>query len=491
MRKFCVCIAIMLVLATLPLAGHAAPLYKIKELPLTRVTDMNDKGEILGGSLGIQLWLPKPAYGLPASLNVIQAALPGGIAPYVCQALNNKGEIVGRLASENRVVGMFLWLPEPTYGSDAGLNVVPLRFVSEINDDGQIAGDVYDQGAWWAAIWSPETAHGVGPGVHLLGADRFSGALAINNKCQAVGYSGNKVFLWLPEADYNMSAGLHTIAERELGESCSPIMINDIGDVLGYRAVWDRDADTTTVRLFLWLPEARYGLQQGMNVLDIGLQASSAELAVGVSASINNSGRMAGTLSAITDFPPIVIPMLIPNRTESEWVWYKTGFIWDNGTLYNPLEILDGSKVGWSEVYPQTINNKDQIAGWGVLNGERHTFLMTPIRNYVVSIDIKPGDATNCINLTSKGVLPVAILTTTDFDVAKVNIASVLFAGAPPCKSSLQDVDRDGDLDLILHFKTQSLRLGASSTSAVLTGETLDGDHLEGTDSVSVIMPRN
>lgn len=490
MRKFCVCIAIMVTLATLPLAGHATPLYKIKELPLTRMTDMNDKGEILGGSLGINLWLPKPAYGLPAGLNVIQASLPGGIAPYICQALNNKGEIVGRLASGNRVVGMFLWLPEPEYGLNSGLSVVPLEFVSQINDDGQIAGDVYDGGAWWAAIWSPETAHGVGPGVHLLGADRFSGALAINNKCQAVGYSGNKVFLWLPEADYNMSAGLHTIAERELGESCSPIMINDIGDVLGYRAVWDTDADTTTVRLFLWLPNARYGLQPSMNALDIGLQAPLAELAVGVSASINDGGRMAGTISTSASGHSI-IPIGVPSLTLTDATIYRYSFIWDQGTMYDPIETLDSTRDGWSEIHPQTINNKDQIAGWGVLNGERHTFLMTPIRNYVVSIDIKPGDATNSINLTSKGVIPVAILTTTDFDVAKVNIASVVFAGAPPCKSSLQDVDLDGDLDLILHFKTQSLRLGAYSTSAVLTGETLDGDHLEGTDSVSVIMPRN
>src|SRR5512138_4044912 len=36
-----------------------------------------------------------------------------------------------------------------------------------------------------------------------------------------------------------------------------------------------------------------------------------------------------------------------------------------------------------------------------------------------VTIDIKPGDASNRINLSARGLLPVAVLTTRDFDASR------------------------------------------------------------------------
>lgn len=104
-----------------------------------------------------------------------------------------------------------------------------------------------------------------------------------------------------------------------------------------------------------------------------------------------------------------------------------------------------------------------------------------------VSIDIKPGSYPNSINLESRGVVPVAVLTTDEFDASTVDPVTVLFAGAAPLRWATEDVDYDGDLDLIFHFKTQELDLDMYSTEATLTGQTFDGIPIEGTDTVNIV----
>jgi len=121
-----------------------------------------------------------------------------------------------------------------------------------------------------------------------------------------------------------------------------------------------------------------------------------------------------------------------------------------------------------------------------------------------VVIDVKPGSDTNVINIKSKGVVPVAILTTGSFDAGTVDPESVQFADATPVRWKLEDVDGDGDKDMLLHFKTQELNLvsaqevgalsaqsaesGANaSKKAKLTGKTADGYQVSASDSVRII----
>ena len=112
--------------------------------------------------------------------------------------------------------------------------------------------------------------------------------------------------------------------------------------------------------------------------------------------------------------------------------------------------------------------------------------------NACVDIDIKPGSDPNSINLKSKGVVPVAVLTTADFDAANVDATTVVFAGAEPDKWQMCDVDGDGDIDMLFHFKTQELVLDADSTEATLTGETLGDNPIVGTDNVNMVpKPKN
>jgi hypothetical protein len=59
------------------------------------------------------------------------------------------------------------------------------------------------------------------------------------------------------------------------------------------------------------------------------------------------------------------------------------------------------------------------------------------------------------INLASNGVIAVTLFATADFDASSVDVGTVLFAGAYAVHSALEDVDHDGDLDMVLHFRTQ------------------------------------
>jgi uncharacterized protein YjdB len=120
-----------------------------------------------------------------------------------------------------------------------------------------------------------------------------------------------------------------------------------------------------------------------------------------------------------------------------------------------------------------------------------------------ILIDVKPGSDENRINIHSRGVTPVAILTTSTFDARNVDPATVRFAGAAPVRGNrdgderehddgdrdtkLEDVDGDGDKDMVLHFRTRELNLKPGDVLAELTGRTVTGKPFVGRDRVLVV----
>lgn len=131
--------------------------------------------------------------------------------------------------------------------------------------------------------------------------------------------------------------------------------------------------------------------------------------------------------------------------------------------------------------------------------------MSTPVTHSIlviqpVNIDVKPDSSHNKVNVKSQGVIPVAILTTAGFDAAQVIGSSVQLEGVSASHFALEDVDRDGDLDLILHFRTQDLldALGLSLNSGdsinvatKLTGETIDQVMIEGIDTINFFLTGN
>lgn len=121
---------------------------------------------------------------------------------------------------------------------------------------------------------------------------------------------------------------------------------------------------------------------------------------------------------------------------------------------------------------------------------------VTAAPEMTMTIDIKPGNEQNNINLKSNGVVPVAILATDDFDVATIDPATARLAGASPAKWKLEDVNHDGDDDILFHFYTEELNLNEDSTEATMTVQLLTtlsaaqaggGAVVSGTDKVKII----
>jgi Ca-activated chloride channel family protein len=114
-----------------------------------------------------------------------------------------------------------------------------------------------------------------------------------------------------------------------------------------------------------------------------------------------------------------------------------------------------------------------------------------------VDIDIKPGSDPNSINCQNLNeVIAVAILTTDEFDVSEVDHTTVTFEGATPkdinkktgeTRRKEEDVDFDGDIDLVFHFHNGETNLTCASTEGTLVGFTYDGTPIEGTDAVRMV----
>ena len=115
--------------------------------------------------------------------------------------------------------------------------------------------------------------------------------------------------------------------------------------------------------------------------------------------------------------------------------------------------------------------------------------IVISVLDYSGSIDVKPGSDENPINLGSNGVIAVVIYTTDGFDATTVDVSTVKFgpSEAAPVHYAYEDVDEDGDTDLVLHFRTQEAGISAYDTSVTLTGETDSGTAFTGTDTIKIV----
>ena len=177
------------------------------------------------------------------------------------------------------------------------------------------------------------------------------------------------------------------------------------------------------------------------------------------------------------------------------------------------VELAEGASCQISYRFTPTELGEVTATTSGSINGQSFAFSfrgagIAPI--LAASLDIRPQGCPNPVNLRSRGLLPAAILGTTDFDVKEVNPASIRLEGVPPVRWNFEDVATpyegpfsmplnrmdctdegpDGFEDITLVFNIQEvLRAlrnvqGDDVVLVTITGELLDGTLFEGADVV-------
>lgn len=107
-----------------------------------------------------------------------------------------------------------------------------------------------------------------------------------------------------------------------------------------------------------------------------------------------------------------------------------------------------------------------------------------------VSIDVKPGDTPTTVEANREGMLPVAILSTAQFDAATVDPASIRVGPtgteAEPFRAMADDINRDERMDLLILVRLQEMKVKCDDKVIRLTAKTQAGADIEGSEAVTV-----
>ncbi|WP_445245660.1 putative Ig domain-containing protein, partial [Microcoleus sp. OTE_8_concoct_300] len=256
--------------------------------------------------------------------------------------INNNGQVVGFLTTSTGSTRAFLWnstsgMQELTGSSNSALS---------INNNGVAVGFFkVNQFQFHASRWQNAQAFPL-----ITPIDKSSWATGINDSGQIVGYTdinGNPIRAFLYESGEMKDA-------RDLGT---------LNSTSTTRA-WDINNQSQVVgqsgsKAFFWSSNG--------GIKDLGSLGSGSSQAL----AINNQTQVVG------------------KSNDSAFIWSDSN---SNGQS-DPGEMTDlntliPSNAGWSLTEAQDINDAGQIVGTGIINGQTHAFLLTPIPSSPVDLSV-------------------------------------------------------------------------------------------------------
>jgi hypothetical protein len=117
-----------------------------------------------------------------------------------------------------------------------------------------------------------------------------------------------------------------------------------------------------------------------------------------------------------------------------------------------------------------------------------------PPQMQVINIDVKPGSSARArVKPKSKGVIPVVLLSSSEFNALNVNRSSLTFGATGDekslrsCSKDGEDVNGDGRPDLMCHFENELANFVPGDVAGRVKGTAGDGRRFEGRGSLKVV----
>jgi len=306
--------------------------------------------------------------------------------------INAGGQVTGwsnRSGGEGRA---FLWTPTTPNGTSGTIQDLGTLGGTDsggwpgINDRGQVTGGSSTLSSVHAFLFDG-TMHDLGTlGGHSEGRD-------INNGGHVTGVSGltgnaiHHAFLY--------DGVMHDLGTLG-GTSSGGWGINDSGQVTGHS--YTTGDDHTTTRAFLWTPTTPNGASGTM--LDLGTLGGPSSEGYGVNSSghvtggsytaenaqhaflydgaMHDLGTLGGTISTGQG--------INASGHVTGWSYTNSGdtgdthaFVYAEASGMVDLNSLIDPLAGWTLIRGWAINDVGQITGTGVIGGEEHAFLLTPV----------------------------------------------------------------------------------------------------------------
>lgn len=373
----------LLLLGTILLAPSTAlavPAYTITDLGTlggdsSQAFGINNSGQVTGGSTIANG--RSRAFIWDRATGMQDLGTLGGDISSIGTGINDSGQVTGESTTADRRSRAFIWgratdmqdLGTLSNGSTAG---------NGINDIGQVTGFSETAGGRrHAFVWDRAT------GIRNLGTlpDGFSSTgIDINNSGQVTGsstapspnedpiQSANFAILW--DSVTGMQ-NLGTIGRDPSADFSIGTGINDSGQVTGGSNFTEGNFET---HAFLWDPVT------GMR--DLGTLPNRG---FNVGNGINASGQVTGLSGGEpgVDIDP-------------------HAFLWDGMSMLDLNDLIDPGS-GWNLFTGNGINDAGQITGSGIIGGQTHAFVLTPI---AVSEVPEPG----ALALMGSGIIGLGLL---------------------------------------------------------------------------------
>jgi probable HAF family extracellular repeat protein len=341
-------------IAFLPVGGlsqfySVTDLGRLTNLPAqnrSTVNALNYEGQVVGVNYTNDSYRAVRHDGAWTELGTVGGATSAALG------LNNAGQVVGRALNSDSQNRAFLWTSGGTDGVPGNPQMKDLGTLGgseshayHINTAGQIAGHSQTSTGGEHAF---RHSNGTMVDIHsaALGFTRpHSFGFGLNDAGHVVGVAYDLFYVNSDALFYNGTSSSLLAKPAGLANAVA-LAINNNGRVVGYGS----EASNLSARAIRW---------DNGTATDLGSLGGNYSYAL----AINNSNVVVG--GSFTD----------TNHT----VYHA--FVCVSNTLLDLNQLLDETGVGWELTEARAINDRGQIAGVGLLNGEKHAYLLSSSSN--------------------------------------------------------------------------------------------------------------